>query len=84
VIGVRGKQSRLAALSRSLVAVALAQVTACGSCVKDDPAPASFDAAGERKPIDLRAADKRLSQYSETAQLGQDGGSSRVSDAAGD
>lgn len=82
MIGVREVQSRLGALSWSLVAVALAQVTACGSCVKDDPVPATVgDAAGERKPIDLRAADKRLSQYSETAQLGQDSG---AADAARD
>lgn len=54
---------------RSLVALAacglcFAQVVGCGSCVKEDEPQSTPSTGVERKPIDLRAADKRLSQYS--------------------
>ena len=48
------------------------QLAGCGSCVQDDPpAPTtSVDTKGNpRKPLDLRAVDKRLSQFSD-ADLG--------------
>jgi hypothetical protein len=51
-------------------ALVLAQLAACGSCVKDDPTPADPVATGGRKPIDVRAFDKRLSQFSEASADG--------------
>jgi hypothetical protein len=56
---MRGKRSALAFVAAGLV---LAQVAGCGSCVKDDPPK---EQAGGRKPINLRAADKRFSQYTD-------------------
>lgn len=70
---MRGKRPSLAALA--VAGIVLAQVTACGGCVKDDPAGSSGPAAsGGRKPIDLRAADKKLSQFSSEASERDAGG----------
>jgi len=64
-MAMRGKRPTLAALAVS--GMVLAQVAGCGGCVKDEPADQSNPAAsGGRKPIDLRAADKRLSQFTAT------------------
>ena len=64
MIEMRGKRPTLAACA--LAGMVLAQLAGCGGCVKeDDPAQQSSPAAsGARKPIDIRAADKRLSQFS--------------------
>ncbi len=59
---MRGKRPSVAAFA--VTGIVLAQLAGCGGCVKDDPAQQSSPAAsGGRKPIDLRAADKRLSQF---------------------
>jgi hypothetical protein len=49
----------------AVAGMVLAQLAGCGGCVKEDePAQQSNPAAsGGRKPIDIRAADKRLSQF---------------------
>lgn len=59
----RENRSTLAAFAG--VVMVLAQVAGCGSCVKDDPQPSTSVTTGgkERKPINLKAADKKLSQY---------------------
>ena len=64
MIGVRGKRPTLTAFA--VAGMILAQLTGCGGCVKDDASQESNPASsgGGRKPIDLRAADKRLSQFS--------------------
>lgn len=60
---MRGKRPTLAALA--VAGMVLAQLAGCGGCVKEDPAQQSNPASsGGRKPIDIRAADKRLSQFS--------------------
>lgn len=59
---LRGKRSSGSAAVLVVSGMVLAQLAGCGSCVKDDPP--SGRASG-KKPIDLRAADKRFSQYSE-------------------
>jgi type IV pilus biogenesis protein CpaD/CtpE len=65
VIEMRGKRPSLAAVA--FAGMVLAQLAGCGGCVKDDPAQQSSPAAsGGRKPIDLRAADQKLSQFSTT------------------
>ncbi len=62
MIGTRGKRPSLAAFA--VAGIVLAQLAGCGGCVADDPAPQSNPAGSSgRKPIDLRAADKRLSQF---------------------
>ena len=58
---MRVRRSTLAVVAAGIV---LAQVVGCGSCVKDDPQPTSTDG---RKPINLKAADKRFSQFSDGA-----------------
>ena len=59
---MRGKRPSLAAIAA--LGLVLAQLAGCGGCVKDDPASQSSPAGSSgRKPIDLRAADKRLSQF---------------------
>lgn len=51
------------------IGLVLGQVAGCGSCVKDDPPQQSVEPGGRaRKPIDLRAADKNLSQFSDAAK----------------
>ena len=48
----------------AVAGIVLAQLAGCGGCVADDPTPESNAAgSGGRKPIDLRAVDKRLSQF---------------------
>ena len=65
MIGMRRKRPTLAAVA--VTGMVLAQLAGCGGCVKDDSGQQSNPAAsGGRKPIDLRAADKRLSQFSAT------------------
>jgi hypothetical protein len=59
LIAMRGKRPTLAAFAA--LGMVLAQVAGCGGCVKDEQSNPA--AAGGRKPIDLRAADKRLSQF---------------------
>jgi len=59
---MRGKRPSLAAFA--VAGFVLAQLAGCGGCVKDDPAQNDPAQAGRRKPIDIRAADKRLSQFS--------------------
>jgi hypothetical protein len=61
VIGMRGKRPTLAAVAAT--GMVLAQLAGCGGCVKDDAQQSNPAASGGRKPIDLRAADKRLSQF---------------------
>ena len=61
MIGTRGKRPSLAAFA--VAGIVLAQLAGCGGCVADDPAPESNPGSSGRKPIDLRAADKRLSQF---------------------
>ena len=62
---MRGKRPSLAAFAAA--GMVLAQLAGCGGCVKDDPGQQSNPASsGGRKPIDLRAADKKLSQFSTT------------------
>ena len=66
MIGTRGKRPTLTALA--VAGLVLAQLAGCGGCVKDDPNKSDPAAAsGGRKPIDLRAADKKLSQFSSVA-----------------
>jgi hypothetical protein len=55
-VGVRGKRSARAAFAA--VTLVLAQVTGCSSCV-DEPQPVLT--GKERKPINLKAADKNFS-----------------------
>jgi type IV pilus biogenesis protein CpaD/CtpE len=51
--------------SRAVVlVVVLAHLVGCGSCANDEPQSEPV-ASGGRKPIDMRAADKRFSQFSE-------------------
>ena len=68
MIEVRGKRPSLAAFA--VAGLVLAQLAGCGGCVKDDAAKsdpgAEADGSG-RRPIDLRAADKKLSQFSAAA-----------------
>jgi hypothetical protein len=60
---MRGKRPTLAAIMAT--GMVLAQLAGCGGCVKDDPAQSDPAATGGgRKPMDLRAADKKLSQFS--------------------
>ena len=62
MIGVRGKRPSVAAFAA--LGLVLAQVAGCGGCVKDDHAEqANPVGASGRKPIDLRAVDKRLSPF---------------------
>jgi hypothetical protein len=58
---MRGKRSALLAFAGATFV--LAQVAGCGSCVKDDPQPSVTVNGKERKPIDLKAADKRLTPF---------------------
>jgi hypothetical protein len=53
--------------TRSLAALAvlvLAQVTGCGSCVKDEPAV--IEDGGRTKPFPLKGAQKGLSNFAES------------------
>ena len=62
MIGLRGKRPSVAAFAA--LGLVLAQLAGCGGCVKDDSAEQANPAGSSgRKPIDLRAADKRLSQF---------------------
>ena len=70
---MREKRPTLAACA--LAGLVLAQLAGCGGCVKDDPPPPGSTPGTARKPIDLRAADKRLSQFSN-----QDGAADAASD----
>ena len=56
---MRGKRPTLAAFA--VIGMVLAQLVGCGGCVKDDPA--QQNPGSGRKPIDLRAVDKKLSQF---------------------
>ena len=72
MIGMRESFPSFALARAALVGIALAQATGCSSCVKDEP-PVETQGpgiTGDRKPINLKAADKKLSQFSDTAQLG--------------
>ncbi|MDB4935373.1 MAG: hypothetical protein JWP87_2345 [Labilithrix sp.] len=55
-------------MKRAVLALLLAPLAGCGSCVKDE-SPSSESpqpgAPNAKKPLDLRAADKRFSQFSE-------------------
>ena len=60
---MRGKRSTLAAVAA--VGVFLAQAAGCGGCVKDDPQPGSGPSEQmPSKPVNLKAIDQRLSQFS--------------------
>ena len=59
--GMREKRSTLAAVAA--VGMFLAQAAGCGGCVKDDPTPAA-GTEGTRPPVNMKAIDKRLSQFS--------------------
>ena len=62
-----GKTPSLAAIVG--MGLVVGQLAGCGSCVKeDDPQTTTAtdpNAVPPRKPINLRAADRRLSQYSD-------------------
>lgn len=53
---------RPAAAAFVVAGIVLAQLVGCGGCVKDEEVQPQHDASG-RKPIDLRAADKRFSPF---------------------
>jgi hypothetical protein len=59
-VTARGK--RPAAAAFVLGGIVLAQLVGCGSCVKDEDVQQQQPGSG-RKPIDLRAADKRFSRF---------------------
>jgi hypothetical protein len=49
----------------------LAQLVGCGSCVKDEPQPLP-EGYKERKPINPKAIDQKLSQFSAQADASTD------------
>ena len=61
---MRGKRSTLAAAAA--VGVFLAQAAGCGGCVKDDPPQPGSGPSDQlpSKPVNMKAIDKRLSQFS--------------------
>jgi hypothetical protein len=73
---MRGKRPSAAAWV--VAGIVLAQLVGCGSCVKEDEAQPDPGTSTGRKPIDLRAADKRFSQFAvpdAAADAGADGSS---------
>lgn len=66
----------------AIVGLVLGCMAGCGSCVKDDPQPAP-PVVGEgvppRKPLNMKAVQKGLSQFSDAAE-----GDASSSDAATD
>lgn len=59
-MSLRGKRPALTAFAA--VVIVLAQLVGCGSCVKDDPRPSTTNGK-ERRPLNLKAADKKLMPY---------------------
>jgi hypothetical protein len=70
-MGVRGNRSALSAFAAAVLV--LAQVAGCGSCVKDEPHPTSTATGTERKPINLKAADKKFTHYGAVDDAGEAG-----------
>ena len=56
----------------AVAGLVLAQLTGCGGCVKEDAPQSDPAATGGRKPIDPRAIDIRLTQFSEAADASTD------------